>query len=102
MKNLTCQVCKEREAYKKISSSIDGSFFLVCKKKKCIKKMYESIKSGEPIQEFVAKVKWDRNEHQGRTYQQVKSSYDIMDVVIKIALSALIFGSLYVFLKSIL
>lgn len=100
MENPVCQVCKKREAYKKIVSSLDGSFFLVCKKKKCITKLYKSFESHVPSQvsnekEFVSYVKWDRLEHQGRSFAQMKSNSQIMDYLIMIGLAFMLSTVLY-------
>ena len=87
MENKTlCQVCKKREAYKKLVSNLDNSFFVVCKKEKCINELYEKFENhvtsvAKTPKEFVNAVRWDRMENQGRTYKQMKSNMAIIEFV---------------------
>jgi len=87
MENKTlCQVCKKREAYKKLVSNLDNSFFVVCKKKKCIKELYDKFEDhvtdvAKTPEELVDAVRWDRMDHQGRTYKQMKSNMAIIEFV---------------------
>jgi len=93
-----CQICKKREAYKKLVSNLDGSFILVCKKKKCIEKVYEDLQpstAAKSIREFVSMTKWDRDEYQGRTYRQVTGSYRIMGLIGSIVLIGLLALAIY-------
>jgi len=88
-----CQICKKREAYKKLVSNLDGSFILVCKKKKCIEKVYEDLQpstAAKSIKEFISMTRWDRDEHQGRTYRQVTGSYEILNTIGSIVLVGLL------------
>jgi len=100
----TCNICNKREAHKKVSSNIDGSFFLVCRKKKCIKKLYKQMeppKSYESEEMFVKSVQWNSNEHQGRSFQKVMDNYKVTDFTIMIALAFLfalaMIGAFYYF-----
>jgi len=93
-----CQICKKREAYKKLVSNLDGSFILVCKKKKCIEKVYEDLQpstAAKSIREFVSMTKWDRDEYQGRSYHQVTGSYRIMGLIGSIVLVGLLALAIY-------
>ena len=99
METRVCQICEKKEAYKRVVSDIDDTFFLVCKKKKCIEKLYEKIESRKPIKEFVDEVRWDRNEHQGRTYKQVSTTYKIMDTVGSVIVIGVIAGIAYMLIK---
>jgi ribosome-binding protein aMBF1 (putative translation factor) len=88
----TCSICNKREAYKKVSSSIDGSFLLVCRKKKCIKKLYEQMEPSEDYESqemFVKRVQWDPNEYQGRSFRKVRENTKMMDYTIMITVSFL-------------
>lgn len=93
-----CQICKKREAYKKLVSNLDGSFILVCKKKKCIEKVYQDLQpstAAKSIREFVSMTKWDRDEYQGRSYHQVTGSYRIMNLIGSIVLVGLLALAIY-------
>ena len=74
METQVCQICKERKAFKKVISNLEGDFFLVCKTKKCNDKLYDDLsKTGtEEQKEFIRKLKWDSHEFQGRSYDKVK------------------------------
>lgn len=74
METQVCQVCKERKAFKKVVSDLEGDFFLICKKKKCSEKLYaDLVKSGtREQQEYMQKLLWDSSEFQGRSYDKVK------------------------------
>ncbi len=74
METQVCQVCKERKAFKKVVSDLEGDFFLICKKKKCSEKLYaDLVKSGtREQQEYMKKLLWDSSEFQGRSYEKVK------------------------------
>lgn len=74
METQVCQVCKERKAFKKVVSDLEGDFFLLCKKKKCSEKLYaDLVKSGtREQQEYMKKLLWDSSEFQGRSYEKVK------------------------------
>lgn len=74
METQVCQVCKERKAFKKVVSNLEGDFFLLCKKKKCSEKLYaDLINSGtKEQQEYMKKLLWDSSEFQGRSYDKVK------------------------------
>jgi len=90
METPNCQICKKRKAYRRITSSIDGSFFVVCKKKECISDLYEMVQPPSPLEEFVKEVRWDEGAHQGRSYRKIKDSYMIMDIVAHV--SAVLLG----------
>lgn len=95
-----CQVCKKREAYKKLVSSIDGSFFVVCKKRKCIKELYEKFEDhvtsvAKTQKEFVNAVRWDRMENQGRTYRQAKTNRLAMEFPLILLIAAMACLSMY-------
>lgn len=81
METPNCQICKKRKAYRRITSSIDGSFFAVCKKKECISDLYKMVQPPTPLEEFVKEVRWDEDENQGRSYRKIKDSYMIMDII---------------------
>jgi len=101
MENKTlCQVCKKREAYKKLVSNIDGSFFVVCKKKKCIKELYEKFEDhvtsiAKTQNEFVNVVRWDRMENQGRTYRQAKTNTIAMEFALMFMVVIIVGLSMY-------
>lgn len=40
---IICQICNKRKANKKLVSNIDSSFFIVCRKKKCITEIYQKF-----------------------------------------------------------
>ena len=90
METPNCQICKKRKAYRRITSSIDGSFFVVCKKKECISDLYEMVQPPSPLEEFVKEVRWDEGEYQGRSYRKIRDSYMIMDIIARV--SALLLG----------
>lgn len=93
-----CQICKKREAYKKLVSNLDGSFILVCKKKKCIEKVYEDLQpstAAKSIKEFINMTRWNRDEYQGRSYHQVTGSYRIMGLIGSIVLVGLLALAIY-------
>jgi hypothetical protein len=85
METPNCQICKKRKAYRRITSSIDGSFFVVCKKKECISDLYEMVQPPTPLEEFVEEVRWDEDENQGRSYRKIKDSYMIMDIIARVS-----------------
>ena len=79
-------------------SNIDGSFILICKKKKCIEKVYEEMDpstAANSLKEFVKMIKWNRDEYQGRSYMQVRESYKILDLIVLIVILSLIVIALY-------
>jgi len=93
-----CQICNKRPAYKRLVSSIDGSFILVCKKKKCIEKVYEEMDpstAANSLKEFVKMIKWNGEEYQGRSYRQVTGSYRILDLTVLMVIIFLIAIALY-------
>jgi hypothetical protein len=93
-----CQICNKRPAYKRLVSNIDGSFILICKKKKCIEKVYEEMDpstAANSLKEFVKMIKWNRDEYQGRSYMQVRESYKILDLIVLIVILSLIVIALY-------
>jgi len=93
-----CQICNKRPAYKRLVSNIDGSFILICKKKKCIEKVYEEMDpstAANSLKEFVKMIKWNRDEYKGRSYMQVRESYKILDLIVLIVILSLIVIALY-------
>ena len=95
-----CQVCKKREAYKKLVSNIDSSFFVVCKKKKCINELYDKFEDhvtsvAKTQKEFVNAVRWDRMENQGRTYRQAKTNRLAMEFSLMLLIAAMVGLSMY-------
>jgi hypothetical protein len=40
MEKKICEICKRRKAHKKLVSNLDGSFVLLCKKKKCTEEIH--------------------------------------------------------------
>jgi hypothetical protein len=81
METSKCQVCKKNDAHRRVVSNLDDSFFPVCRKRKCINQLYEMVQPPTELEDFIAEVRWDESEHQGRRYDQMKATYKILDIV---------------------
>ena len=97
METQVCQVCKERKAFKKVVSNIEGDFFLVCKKKKCQDKLYGDLieKGNEAQKDFVRRMTWDSSEFQGRSYDRIKRDEKVVMYTFLILTTCLFLFTLY-------
>jgi hypothetical protein len=74
-----CQICKKRNAKKRLSTQWDEGYFFVCGKKKCLSALYDILHasnspSKETKEEFVAKNSHDPMDWQGRDYENVEGT----------------------------
>lgn len=103
METQVCQVCKERKAFKKVLSNIEGDFFLICKKKKCSEKLYaDLIKSGtNEQQEYMKKLLWDSSDFQGRSYDKIQRDEKVVMYTFMILTASLFLFTLYSILVNV-
>ncbi len=92
-----CQMCNERKAFKKVVSDHDGSFFLVCKKKKCSDRLYDQLMENgtETQRENIRQITWDSDLYQGRGYRKVLESeklgwYSLLGFIVAIAIMLIV------------
>lgn len=60
------------------------------------------IKSPKDKTDFIREIQWDRNEHQGRSYQQIKSRYEMLDLMGYIVGMGIISMVLYFMMKNLI
>lgn len=103
METQVCQFCKERKAFKKVVSNIEGDFFLVCKKKKCQDKLYDDLikKGNEAEKDFVRRITWDSSEFQGRSYDKIQRDEKVVMYTFMILTASLFLFALYSILVNV-
>lgn len=103
METQVCQVCKERKAFKKVVSNIEGDFFLLCKKKKCSEKLYSDLMKSGTIeqQEYMKKLLWNPSDFQGRSYDKVKRDEKVIMYTFLILVGALFVFAMYSVIKNV-
>ncbi len=103
METQVCQVCKERKAFKKVVSNLEGDFFLLCKKKKCSEKLYADLMKSGTIeqQEYMKKLLWNPSDFQGRSYDKVKRDEKVIMYTFLILVGTLFVFAMYSVIKNV-
>lgn len=94
-----CSICKTRKATRRLNTGPDEGFFYVCKKKKCLAGIYNTIQFPHKTEEeFVAEHSHDPLDWQGRSYEKIFGNGNTMGYIIYfgilLVLGALIYSLL--------